>query len=333
MSFIFEPPFRQRVWKDVRRKQVDLEDTEDRNSSEDESNDLSDEFPRHESQRNRAYKTASSQSVHQPFRHQNLKFQHFTSLNAALYKCLHEHNFEQASRIFGMLLRFEPPDISPAQTHVDIRRQNLWGVGAEILLRRNAPSAGEDEDDQFHVFSMQRHHRISTEKGFEEAKAFFERLILQYPKKKSQASSSASKYANHGYRADPLADDTVTSLELYPNFFGVWIFQIQSRVQERASKFAELLKHHQYPQPDVQDETDCLCDSNAADIRPIIDRMDDVVKGPPYDQDVQLLRMQADLRLWMADVLRPSSSRCDESQRWRTEALEVIQRIKHVADR
>ena len=320
MTLVFEPPFRQRSWRYTKRKRSTYEGEEDHVSFEAEK-EIAESTARIKSPNTSPrQRSKSKRSSRQPERHSNLKYQHFASLNAALYKSVLEHNFDQASRIFGVLLRFNPPGVFPAGSHVDIRKQNLWGIGAEILLQRAEASRTADHRiDTLRRPSLPlKTGLISSEQGFEDTRMFFERLILQYPPKRQHSfdRNDEVKEDLHGNEIEP----PVTAAKIYPILFSLWILQIQGQICERQMALDQLLATYQYPDDDAQTELDQMCDTNANAIRPLIERIDEVVRAPPYDQQHDLLRMQEETRNWLAVILLKSSKRSRDSTKSRQRA-------------
>ncbi|KAB8349763.1 hypothetical protein FH972_023777 [Carpinus fangiana] len=216
-------------------------------------------------------------------RQRNLKHQHFAAINAVLHKCLLDGDYDRASKAFGMLLRMKVDG-----KRVDLRKKALWGVGAEILLH-----IGDSADaSEAHAATPARIFRQGfTHQGFVAAKAFFERLILQYPHRKMRPAD-------------------VNELTFYPAMFGIWILQIQSRYSRPD------------PQPETegsedsdgnQDETmdeDQTASSNAAqlkDAREVAERIEGLVQFPPFDRHVPTLRLHADVLTWLADLTRQAN--------------------------
>ncbi|KAL9057237.1 MAG: hypothetical protein Q9162_002441 [Coniocarpon cinnabarinum] len=238
------------------------------------------------------------------------------------------HDYSRASRIFGMLLRFEPPGLAVAGAHVDLRKQNLWGIGAEILLQRVRDPISDTRRGQTSHISDAGDLRsfpdsLSTEQGFEDAKSFYQRLVLQYPYRKTSRSNNS--------RSDEFMSDsnggglqsTVSALDFYPILFNLWIFQVQARTQERKANVEELHRIYQYSQQDITNDVDEACNANANEILSIVEQMNEVTRAPPYDRHTELLQMQGDVRMWLADVLSESSQRSHEIAKWRQEAQKL----------
>ena len=121
-----------------------------------------------------------------------LHIQHLGVLTTILHRSLLEGDFVRAGRAWGMLLheRF-------GKDPVDIRHGGRWGIGAEILFRQT--TAGTNTSNKTsHIF---------TRPGFEAAKAYYERLIIQYPSRSARSSASSS-------------------LQFYPAMFSLWVYVV-----------------------------------------------------------------------------------------------------------
>lgn len=70
----------------------------------------------------------------------SLKQSHLATLTMLMHRCLLRGDYTRAGRAFGLLLRTE---IEGQQ--VDIRSQNLWGIGVEVLCRRRGQSPTNTE--------------------------------------------------------------------------------------------------------------------------------------------------------------------------------------------
>ena len=255
----------------------------------------------------------------------NVKRQHYIVLNTILHKCLLDQDFVRAGKAFGLLLRFEL-----AGQRVNLRQKGLWGIGAEILLHR--PSAGnisntadEDSIDQVNAQPI-------TNEGFEVARAYYERLILQYPYRKTRPQD-------------------VSSQHFYPAMFGLWILQTQTQSQRSSARAQRRRSLDSDGPPQSTSSTHTPSDGNADETleqqdslkqridtikaeeleqaRAIAARLDEITFLPPFDQDPQLLKLRGMVGLWIADlmaVVDSDSQRETDSQR--LSAREHLRRAK-----
>ena len=240
----------------------------------------------------------------------NLRLQHFAVLTAILHRCLLQRDFLRAGRTWGLILREEY-----GGNPIDIRNEGRWGIGAEILLRRgrqlsdlaSATERGEDSKQKITP------NICFTRKGFEDAKQYYERLIIQYPYRK-------------------VAPNATSSLYFYPAMFGLWIYV----TQEESNASRDALQHHPFEDSadELSDDEDAPSESGnrrgaekkrmrmTAEIREkeleqaqqIAARMDEIIVSPPYSDSSELLELRGMLSLWIADLFVLSVSQPEGGQ-------------------
>jgi hypothetical protein len=242
----------------------------------------------------------------------SLKRRHLDNLTVILHRCMLAGDWERASRAWGLLARTEIGGLG-----IDVRQHGRWGIGAEILMRRekgkvsdSPPEArrasAEDmsslPDAMDDTTADRSAHRLADE-GFKLAREYYERLILQYPH-------------------TPHAQHTVNSKVFYPALFNIWVYEVQARYQHlrdeaaraRRSSFQSTSSDngddHASP-PGSRDLTNC----EIADATPIAERLDELLLNPPYDKSEPLLRLRGMIGLWLSDLYRSlarnSSKRSD----------------------
>ena len=219
-------------------------------------------------------------------------------LTAILHDSLLKSNFHQAGKVWARILSTQ---IGGRPT--DIRSQGRWGIGAEILLKqgtmlpspsdeRSEESPSESAHEETEGESADERPLLFTRNGFEKAKAYYERLILQYPFNKQ----------------NPLAPN---ALDFYPAMFGLWIYTIQQEMD------ASL---HRIEKEDADDTTSERMDDTSETIRrkteerenvrqaalqqaeEIASRIDELLLGPPYSESGVLLRLRGMISLWVGDL-------------------------------
>lgn len=215
-----------------------------------------------------------------------LHIQHLGVLTTILHRSLLEGDFVRAGRVWGMLLheRF-------GKDPVDIRHGGRWGIGAEILFRQNTPGANASNSSGHHF----------TRPGFEAAKAYYERLIIQYPSRSARSSASSS-------------------LQFYPAMFSLWVYVVdhESKMAREALEEGEddiISQHSADPDANMSDnDSDARRNgsmmSRVASIRrkelagaqEIAARMDEIMIGPPYSDSPALLRLRGMVALWIGDL-------------------------------
>lgn len=230
-------------------------------------------------------------SSHPEALQENLRFQHLRVLTAMLHRCLVGGDFLRAGRAWGMILRHEFGGHA-----VDIRSDGRWGIGAEILLRQHAQSLS-NRDSQVaknHDFVAKKWF---TRKGFEDAKAYYERLIVQYP-----------------YHSR--APQGINALDFYPAMFGLWIYVVQEEAKMEAKDSSGQVIQPDEGELDTVNENQSINselldtsqrasqkeDRVLGQAREIARRMNALLSSPLYGESVELLRLRGMVALWIADL-------------------------------
>lgn len=221
----------------------------------------------------------------------SLHQQHLAVMTTILHRSLLEKDFVRAGRALGMILRDEREGMP-----VDVRAEGRWGIGAEILMRQDAQrqhSLWEQSSTSIEERRIPARPRAwFTRKGFEDAKKYYERLIVQYP----------------FYKQNPGA---VSALDFYPAMFGLWIY-----VVHQEAKLTSLESAQNGTESDGEDE---LRDESTSpsfqdtpgyqptpeelsQAREIADRMDSVMSAPPYREDVDLINLRKTVHAWVRNL-------------------------------
>jgi hypothetical protein len=265
-----------------------------------------------------------------------LRMQHLNVLTAVLQRCLLEGDIPRASRAWAILIRAQV-----AGAGVDIRGSGYWGIGAELLVRsgetkaRNRFHTDEDSDyeaddennlDERANTRKEDEDPWGTKEGLEKAKAYFERLILQYPYKRQF----------HG---------SVTALDFWPAMVSCEIYGIQHEQNQSLKKIARSEEKDEDQDAsdsdsDIfedaeshisgEDEDDFAIDQRRKDRRSrrkaqkrrvqkdevrqtallaaetIAGRMDELMTTPPFSDSHALLRLRGMLALYIGDFSVPA---------------------------
>jgi hypothetical protein len=117
----------------------------------------------------------------------------------------------------------------------------------------------------------------------------------------------------------------------YPAFLSVWIYQVTQRSRRaklRLEKAKALEEQHLTDEDEMDIDSDdsivnrrSKWDANISriqqkelvDAKEVAERLDNVLEGPPYDSDPQLLRLRGMVGQWTADLLRPTTRRGDDA--------------------
>ncbi|ORY09520.1 hypothetical protein BCR34DRAFT_487176 [Clohesyomyces aquaticus] len=197
-----------------------------------------------------------------------LRETHLGVLTTILHHCLLEGDYQRAGTAWGMILRTQI-----AGRRVDVRNHGRWGIGAEILLHRNAPkditqSKSVLGSAQVHSNEPPTYKPFYTEEGFMLARDYYERIIVQYQNRKL-----------HPNRVDELA--------FYPAMFSLWIYEVCQR-----SKSTQ----------------DAIKEKEVEEASKIKDRLDEKVTSPPFDKRGELLEIRGMIGLWLGDLLLGETS-------------------------
>lgn len=230
--------------------------------------------------------------------------QHLAAVSAILHRCLLEGDYLRACRAWGLLLRSE------MDGHIlDIRNQDRWGVGAEILLQKTSQQASDlmkvDQDstheDCDETISKPRHD-ISSQ----QAENYYDRLIVQYPYRKVVA-------------------DAVGPLDFYPAMFGLRLFSEQhkwedlsasSKLKNSSSKRrnTDVTKSEwRSSSPDSQASqrlwiTESLGSSMAC-AKDLTNRLEKLLTSPPYSDDLWLRSIKGMIGVWAEDLFATPASK------------------------
>lgn len=197
-----------------------------------------------------------------------LHLQHLSAITAILHRCLAEQDYTRASRALGLILR----DSVGGHT-IDIRHEGRWGIGAEILLKAGSAHDRPLGTDAAADRSVQQ-APLFTREGFERARRYYERLIIQHPFSKAYAAS-------------------VNAIDFYQALFGLWIYIV-----------------HEEGTTEVASEPVSRRDSQLRELdqaREIAGRMDACMSSIPFSDDLELIRLRGMVASWMADLADSSS--------------------------
>ncbi|KAF3480827.1 uncharacterized protein GIQ15_06174 [Arthroderma uncinatum] len=235
-----------------------------------------------------------------PTKKNTLRLHHLNVLTAILHRCLMEGDYIRAGRAWGLILR-DNFGGHPA----DVRSAGRWAVGAEILLWKDR-SQGESEDAVDQSGKVGGSRKWFTRTGFERAKEYYERMIIQYQYRK-------------------VAPDALGPLHFYPAMFGLWISVSQEESQHARGK-TELAgssdgfdagEDDYYDRMSVTSgdigERKLTLDQRTKihtaarmkeleEARQIATQMDELLVSPPFSDSHELLRLRGMVSLWIGDL-------------------------------
>ena len=242
-----------------------------------------------------------------------LRQRHLAAMTTTLQRCLLEGDYIRAGRAWGLLLRSEHSGHT-----MDLRSNNRWGIGAEILLRRDVELARQRKDGQMsnlHEIAMLDQARSCwfSVDGFEKAKTYYERLVLQYPYRKA-------------------APNAIGPLDFYRAMFGLWIYAVN---EQHSAELGSIRKHAdrtQHHERKIDKETESESESDgasASDIemelrysqerervrkstlqraQEITSRLAELLISPPYTNSDIFKNLREMIDMWIKDLSAAESS-------------------------
>ncbi|KAF2475642.1 uncharacterized protein BDR25DRAFT_331459 [Lindgomyces ingoldianus] len=240
--------------------------------------------------------TSKSQPLCRKSEKPALRQTHLGVLTTVLHHCLLEGDYQRAGRAWGMILRSQI-----AGRPIDVRNHDRWGIGAEILLRRsplNQFTHGENDQESAQIPGNKQSSTdkdFYTERGFELAREYYERLIVQFPNRKL-----------HPHRVDELT--------FYPAMFSLWIYEVCEKSKLRAQD--SIVKMEELRQA-----------------REIKDRLDQLVISPPFDKRGDLLELRGMVGLWIGDLILGESFMTYGETDWGSDSGENKPTSQSIAER
>ncbi|MCJ1364799.1 hypothetical protein MMC16_003916 [Acarospora aff. strigata] len=238
-----------------------------------------------------------------------VRLRHLAVVNAILHRCLLQGDFIRAGRAWGMLLRSEVHG-----RPIDLRARGFWGIGAEILMRQESQMAYQRETSKPDVPGSDANNGpdrdfhpdvVFSKEGFDKARMYYERLILQYPYRRTSPHS-------------------VSSLDFYAAMFGLWIYSIQEEYRIAKTKLGNGseasgsddeqmydVDEHEPHSPSYKARREALRQyerreelrkSELRQAELVTARLDELVLSPPYSDSHQLLRIRGMMALWIGDL-------------------------------
>ncbi|OAQ96564.1 hypothetical protein LLEC1_07836 [Akanthomyces lecanii] len=247
---------------------------------------------------------------------------HLAILTSSMHQFIGQGEVKKAARAFGLAMQLHPK-FRP----VDLRHDNLWALGAEIIMRegeehRNEmwqnPQNSDINDEENEEMAARDGFRISLRWGsaanMNKLRAYLETLIQQYPydhrapKKISSLHFNISLYSCEIYNiysehaaslsgAGADADDSLLDGSL-----------VEDDAELRLETLAEDESFHA-PRPrrteTASHRKDKIRMQTLAAIKAVVARMDALLREPPYIKNQEMLRLRAAASLFMADLAVP----------------------------
>ncbi|KAJ9131174.1 hypothetical protein NKR23_g11831 [Pleurostoma richardsiae] len=238
---------------------------------------------------------------------------HLGFLTGVVLRCLEEGDIERARRAFGLLRRSEVQG-----KPVDLRRNGLWALGAEILMREGEGKGGEGG-----AGGAQAAERVPRRWGaaadIGKVKTYFEGLIRQYPYNR-------------------LFPRSVSAVDFWPAMLGCEFYHIYTQHRlalERLEIEAETWEDVEDPIEEpigyeeeegeavdelrltgrerrLREEKDSIKQEILAGMRDVAKRMNDLMENQPYSTNLEMLRLRGMVALYMGDLVLPPAPRSPE---------------------
>ncbi|MCJ1478555.1 hypothetical protein MMC13_007236 [Lambiella insularis] len=227
----------------------------------------------------------------------SLKQRHLAVLTTILHKCLLQGEYIRAGRVWGLLLRAEVNGES-----MNIRANGMWGLGAEILLQRDLQQRQRDTRSQSLDVPAKSGNNAErgdlygkrasfTNEGFEIARAYYERLILQYPSRKWLPNS-------------------LSSLHFYPVLFGLWICHVQDQHVSALDRLPPIPTNRSDGESGSEENDRQRDFNNRENLRKptlqsagvISGRLDELLRSFPYSDSAMLWGLRGLVSLWIGDL-------------------------------
>lgn len=223
----------------------------------------------------------------------SLKYSHLNNLSTVMHRCLLDGDYQRAGRAWGILLRTQIAGGRP----VDPRNHERWGIGAEIILCRRAGPTSDDNQQDVDV-------ELFSDEGFELAREYYERIIVQYP-----------------YRT--LSPHSVDERSFYPAMFSLWLFEVNEKSKRamqqvrddtaRRSRSVSLNSVTDDTTTDTRAREDAIQVEELAGALEIAERLDQLVASPPFDKQANLLDIRGQICLWISVLLE---GRFEDEEDW-----------------
>lgn len=225
--------------------------------------------------------------------------QHVGVLTAVVLRSLDQNDIPRAKRAFGLLWRTQVRG-----QPVDLRRQGLWTLGAEVLMRDGETTAATPR------------RRWGATGNMPQLRAYLACLIRQYPYN----------------RLHPTA---ISDLDFYPVLFGcevydvwvehklgwerlemdaeTWSDEFEMNDDDSSSSFEDQLRLP-FRERRLREEKARRHVQALATVRGLAARMDALMENAPYNRSVEMLRLRGMVALFVGDLSMPPSPRTADEE-------------------
>ncbi|KAJ4165362.1 hypothetical protein LMH87_006996 [Akanthomyces muscarius] len=247
---------------------------------------------------------------------------HLALLTRSIHQFLGQGDVTKAARAFGLAMQ-----LHPKSRPVDIRHDNLWALGAEIIMRegeeqRNemwrshqSSDNNEDEDEETRARDgFQIPMRWGSAANMNKLRVYLETLIQQYPydhrapKKISSLHFNISLYSCEIYNIYSEHAANLSGAGADADHSLVDASLVDEDAELRLETLVEDESFHA-PRPrrteTASNHMDKIRMQTLATIKAVATRMDALMREPPYVKNHEMLRLRATASLFMADLAVP----------------------------
>ncbi|KAI1499344.1 hypothetical protein F5X99DRAFT_286005 [Biscogniauxia marginata] len=240
------------------------------------------------------------------------RLKHVNTITAIMHRCLSNGDITRAKRAFGLLVQTK---------EIDIRLNNLWAVGSEILMR-------DGETAQSNIQAP--NSRWGSAANVEKVKDYFENLIQQHP-------------------YDPHRPHLTSAINFWPALFGIEVYNLNAEFQRASNELdseeeeadagvddspgqmaysEEELDHRRQRREEARFESQWAAKNEIRQetqtaAQRIATRMDQLMEDAPYSTHRELLHLRGNISLFIADLYLPAQL-VEKSDSILVERMEVL---------
>lgn len=231
-----------------------------------------------------------------------LRRQHVGNIIVIIHRCVLEGDYIRAGRAFGMLLRVEHLGHS-----LDLRINDRWGLGAEILLQREERESRSDGRTSLYTdndHESRQHDGRLTTRYFKQAINYYERLALDYPYRKTSPNSIGSQDFNFA-------------------IFGLWIKSVEEQHSSKLNEIENLDNSIESSRDNRGDESGSpsvreskldrhqriqqVRENTLRRAKKIGDELRELLRSPPYVDSGRYRELRRMVNVWISDLSLPTA--------------------------
>ena len=244
-------------------------------------------------------------------------------LRDAVYAFLERGEIAKAKRAFGLLLHI--PTTVFRSREVDLRFDNYWGLGAEILMREGEEAASESSSGP---------RRLGLASNMPSVKKYFQTLILRHPYSASRPSALSALHfysSLWGYEIYNIHVEQKLALQQLPTEAADW--DDMDVAEEQGYQYEDELDYLEQQggdspgprgrQAHLNERREQIRRHALESLLEVISRMDNIMTDAPFSRSDDLLRLRGMASLYLGDLLIPLQyefrSEMGEAQKLRRE--------------